>query len=212
MSFEANEGYLDAAAFTRQFVDPLRDALGIKLAGVIVEQEYVRKREAPSSEAFVGEWYGFFREVPHEGVAYHLEIRSDHLLTPGLAAWMESAGIGRVFSHWTWLPSLQEQWALAGEAFTARNDEAVVRLLNPRGMKYDEAFALAYPFEKPAPALSQTAEARRMVDEATALAYKAVERETVLNLIANNRAWGSSPHLAQTLANRFLDFADRYDA
>jgi hypothetical protein len=77
-------------------------------------------------------------------------------------------------------------------------------------MKYDEAFALAYPFTAPVPALAETPEARRMVDETTALAYKAVGEGVTLNVIANNRAWGSSPHLAQTLAHRFLDFADRY--
>ncbi|MEM1055042.1 MAG: DUF72 domain-containing protein [Bacteroidota bacterium] len=208
MTFEDNEGYLDAAGFTRQFVDPLRDALGVKLAGVIVEQEYVRVRESPPPEAVVGEWDGFFRDVPRE-VSYHLEIRSEHLLTPGLAAWMDSAGIGRVFSHWTWLPTLRDQWMLAGETFSARNREAIVRLLNPRDMKYDEAFALAYPFTEPVPALSETGQARRMIDESAALMYKAVESDVTLNLIANNRAWGSSPHLAQTLAHRFLDVADR---
>lgn len=211
MSFEENEGYLDAAGFTRQFVEPLRDALGVKLAGIIVEQEYVRKREAPSSEAFVGEWDAFFREVPRD-VAYHLEIRSEHLLTPGLAAWMEHTGIGRVFSHWTWLPTLRDQWTLADEAFTSRADDVVVRLLNPRDMKYNEAFALAYPFTAPVAALAETGQARRMIDETTALMYKAVERDATIHVIANNRAWGSSPHLAQTLAHRFLDFAERKGA
>ena len=208
MTFVENEGYLDADGFTRQFVRPLLDTLGVKLAGVIVEQEYVRVREAPEPEAFVGEWDAFFREVPREA-QYHLEIRSEHLLTPGLAAWMESAGLGRVFSHWTWLPTLHEQWTLAGETFSARNREAVIRLLNPRDMKYAEAFALAYPFTEPVPALSETGQARRMIDEATALMFKAVEQDVTLNLVANNRAWGSSPHLARALASRFLDVADR---
>ena len=208
MTFTENEGYLDARGFTHQFVAPLADALGVKLAGVIVEQEYVRKQEAPTPEAYIGEWDVFFRAVPSD-VAYHLEVRSEHLLTPGFAAWMASRKIGRVFSHWTWLPSLQDQWQLADEQFTSASGEAVVRLMNPRNMKFDEAFALAYPFEGPAPALSETPEARRMIDETTALAYKAVEQDVTLNVIANNRAWGSSPHLAQTVAHRFLDFAER---
>ena len=209
MSFESNPTYLDAEGFTARFVRPLAENLGVKLAGVIVEQEYVRRREAPSPEAYVGELDAFFREVPRE-VTYHLEVRTEHLLTPGLGAWMESAGIGRVLSHWTWLPSLHDQWRLAGERFTSGAGEAVVRLLNPRNVKYDEAFALAYPFAEPVPALSETPEARRMIDETTALAYKAAEADVTLNVVANNRAWGSSPHLAQTVAHRFLDFAERY--
>lgn len=208
MTFEDNPTYLDAHGFSEQFIAPLADSLGVKLAGVIIEQEYVRRREAPTPEAYIGEWDAFFSSIPRS-MAYHMEVRSEHLLTPGFAAWMASRKIGRVFSHWTWLPTLQEQWRLAEEQFTSASGEAIVRLLNPRNMKYDEAFALAYPFTNPVPALSETPEARRMVDETTALAYKAAEMGVTLNVIANNRAWGSSPHLAQAVAHRFLHFAER---
>ena len=84
--------------------------------------------------------------------------------------------------------------------------------MTPREMKFAESFALAYPFEGPAPALAETAEARQLVDETTALLYRAVADGVLLNLIANNRAWGNAPDLARTLADRFLDFADRFEA
>jgi len=112
-----------------------------------------------------------------------------------------------VFSHWQYLPSIKEQWERVGGRFTAADGNVVLRLLNPRGMSYGEAFAAAYPFEKPAPELAETSQARQMIDETTALAYRAIEADATLNVIANNRAWGNSPDLAAAVAARFLDFA-----
>ena len=51
-----------------------------------------------------------------------------------------------------------------------------------------------------------------MIDEATAIAYQAVEAGVMLDLIGNNRAWGNTPDLDRTLAHRFLDFAERRGA
>lgn len=203
-----NPTYLDARAFTRQFAEPAARKLGVKLGGIIFEQEYARVRESPSPEAFVAELDRFFADVP-EGLPYHLEIRSAHLLTPAYFELLERRGLGFVFSHWTWLPSIREQWRLAGERFSSSTGQAILRLLNPREMSYDEAFAHAYPFERAAPALAETPQARQMIDEATALAYKAVEAGVTLHTVCNNRAWGNSPDLARTLADRFLDFAER---
>ena len=184
------------------------DALGERLAGVIFEQEYARVRESPEPAAFVAELDRFFAEVPP--LPYHLEVRSPHLLSPLYTDWLAANGLGFVFSHWTWLPSLQAQWKLVGERFSSGDGEAILRLLNPREMKYAAAFAHAYPFTDAVPELSQTAQARTMINEATALAYKAIEQGVTLFTIANNRAWGNSPKLAQALSRRFLDFADRY--
>ena len=159
--FVDNPEYLDAAGYTDRFLAPALDALGAeRLAGVIFEQAYERVRESPPPEAFVGELDAFFADVP-DTVQAHLEVRSSHLLSPPFVAWLEARGLGFVFSHWTWLPSLKEQWGLAGERFTAANGEAVLRLMTPREMKFAESFALAYPFEGPAPGLAGTAEARR---------------------------------------------------
>jgi uncharacterized protein YecE (DUF72 family) len=208
--FVENPDYLDAAAYTDRFLAPALDALGeSRLAGVIFEQEYTRVSESPPPEAFVGELDAFFADVP-DTAQTHLEVRSPHLLVPPYFAWLESRGLGFVFSHWTWLPALREQWALAGQRFTAAGGEAVLRLVTPREMKFDRSLALAYPFDKPVPELAGTPQARQMIDEATALLYKAVEADVTLYAIASNRAWGNAPDLARTLASRFLDFAGRF--
>lgn len=208
LTFEENPDYLDASAFTERFALPAQDALGPRLAGVIVEQEYARVRESPPPEAFLTGLDRFFGDVPNN-LAYHLEVRSPHLLVPQYFEWLEQKGLGFCFSYWTWLPPLREQWELAGERVLASHGEAVVRLMNPRGMSHDETLALAYPFDRPVEALAGTPEARAMVDEAAALAYRAIAADVTLNVVTNNRAWGSAPDLARAVADRFLDFAER---
>ncbi len=204
--YEDNPTYLDADAYTRQFLDPAAALLGERLRGVLFEQEYTRVAESPEPEVFVANLDRFFRAVPDE-VQTHLEVRSPHLIVPAYVDWLAERGLGFVFSHWQYLPPIKEQWERVGGRLTAADGNAVLRLLNPRGMSYGDAFAAAYPFEEPVPALAETGQARQMVDEATALAYRAVEAGRTLNVIANNRAWGNSPALAQAVAARFLDFA-----
>ena len=211
VQYVENPDYLDADAFCSRFLLPARDTLGDRLSGVLFEQAYARVQDSPAPHAFVGELDAFFASVPDE-TSLHLEVRSPHLLTPPYFDWLQSRGLGFIYSHWTWLPSLQEQWRLAGERLLASGDEVVLRLLCPREMRFNESLRLAHPFSKPVPALAATPQARQMVDEATALMYKAIESDVRLNVIASNRAWGSAPDLARALADRFLDFAARFGA
>ncbi len=210
-AYVENDDYLDADAFTRRFLVPAQQKLGVKLAGVILEQPYERAAESPPPDEFVAEWDRFISEVPNDA-AYHLEVRSSHLLTPAYLEWLANRELGFCFSHWQWLPPIIDQWRLAGERFSSASGEAVLRLVQPRDMTFDESFDRAYPFEGPAPGLSDTRDARRMIDEATALMYQAVEAGVVLNVVGNNRAWGNTPDLGRALANRFLDFAERKGA
>ncbi len=209
--YEENPTYLDAGSYTQQFLDPAVELLGDRLRGILFEQEYTRVAESPDPEAFVANLDGFFRDVPDE-VQTHLEVRSPHLIVPAYVDWLEARGLGFVFSHWQYLPSIKEQWERTGGRLTAADGNVVLRLLSPRGMPYAESFAAAYPFEGPAPELAETKQARQMIDEATALAYRTIESGRTLNVIASNRAWGNSPALAQAVAARFLDFAGQRGA
>ncbi|MEM1117023.1 MAG: DUF72 domain-containing protein [Bacteroidota bacterium] len=211
LAYVDNLDFLDAEAFTSRFVVPAQKKLGVKLAGIIVEQPYERARESPPPEQFVAEWDRFLADVPNDA-AYHLEVRSSHQLSPAYLEWVANAEVGFCFSHWRWLPPIVDQWRLAGERFTSASGEAVIRLVQPRDMDFATSWRLAYPFEGPAAGLSDNREARRMVDETTALMYQAVEAGVVLNVIGNNRAWGNTPDLGRTLAHRFLDFAERKGA
>ena len=59
------------------------------------------------------------------------------------------------------------------------------------------------------PALSETQQAHDMVLDATALAYRAEAGGALLNVIANNRAWGNAPDLNRAIAHRILDEAEK---
>lgn len=202
--FIDNPDFLDLDAYLSTFHEPAVDLLGDQLDGFIFQQEYQRVGDSPHPTANVETLDTFFSALPDD-VQPHLELRSEHLLSPEYFDWLDERGLGHVFSHWTWLPAIRDQWARCGERFTAANDQAVARLLTPRDVKYADAYATAYPFDHPVPELSETAQAHDMVLDATALTYRAEAHNATLNLIANNRAWGNAPDLARTIAHRILD-------
>lgn len=202
--FVDNPDFLDREAYQTRFHAPLREILGDRLAGIIFQQEYQRVGSSPSPQDNVEALDAFFRPLDGD-VQAHLELRSEHLLTPVYFDWLAERGLGHVFSHWTWLPPIRKQWQMAGERLTAADGQVVGRLLTPRDVKYADAYAAAYPFDERVPAIADTDQARDMVLDATALAYRAEAQNARLNLIANNRAWGNAPDLARTIAQRILD-------
>jgi uncharacterized protein YecE (DUF72 family) len=202
--FVDNPDYLDAEGYLETFHEPAVELVGDRLEGLIFQQEYQRVAESPEPAANVKQLDGFFSRLPDD-TQVHVELRSDHLLKGGYFDWLDERGLGHVFSHWTWLPAIREQWARCGERFTAANDQAVARLLTPRDTKYAEAYATAHPFDAPVPELSETEQAHDMVLDATALTYRAQAEGALLNIVANNRAWGNAPDLARTIGHRILD-------
>ena len=208
VTYEDNPDYLNARAYTRRFHEPALDVLGARLGGLIFEQAYQRVDASPDPEHNVATLDAFFREVPND-VQAHLELRSAHLLVPAYFDWLEQRGLGFVFSHWTWLPPIREQWRLCGGRFTAADRQAVARLLTPLDMPYAKAYAQAYPFDRPLPQIVDSAEGRNLILDVTALTYQAEEHGVLLNVFANNRAWGNAPDLARTIAHRVLDEEQR---
>ena len=203
--FADNPDFLDAEGCRTRFLEPLGEVLGKRAVGVIYQQEYQRKAGSPLPGENVEALATFFDRLAGEGPQAHVELRSGHLLTPGYFDFLAEAGLGFVFSHWTWLPMIRRQWRMAGERFTAANGEAVCRLLTPRDTKYAEAYAEAHPFDAPVPSLSDTPQARDMVDDAAAFLFQAEAHGTILNLALNNRAWGNAPDLGRAIAHRALD-------
>jgi uncharacterized protein YecE (DUF72 family) len=206
--FVDNPTFLEASAYVETFHEPALELLGDRLDGVIFQQEYQRVADSPSPSENVDQLDAFFGALPNAPQA-HIELRSEHLLRGPYFDWLADRGLGHVFSHWTWLPPIRRQWALTGERLTAANGQVVTRLLTPRDMKYAEAYATAHPFEAPVPELSETQQARDMVLDTTALAYRAEAQNASLNIIANNRAWGNAPDLTRTIAHRILDEAEK---
>jgi uncharacterized protein YecE (DUF72 family) len=199
-----NPTFLDAEGYISTFHEPAVELLGDRLDGIIFQQEYQRVAESPSPDENVNQLDDFFSQLPDDA-QFHLELRSEHLLSTSYFDWLDARGLGHVFSHWTWLPAIRKQWKQCGQRFTATNDQVVSRLLTPRNVKYADAYATAYPFDAPAPEISETEQAHDMVLDVTALAYRAQAENALLNVVANNRAWGNAPDLARTIAHRILD-------
>ena len=207
-SFVDNPDFLDAEGYVNSFHEPAVELMGDRLDGIIFQQEYQRVADSPSPDANIKQLDNFFSALPSDA-QFHLELRSEHLLSNSYFDWLDTRGLGHVFSHWTWLPAIRKQWSMCGERFTAANDQVVSRLLTPRNVKYADAYAKAYPFDAPVSELSESEQANDMVLDATALAYRAEAENATLNVIANNRAWGNAPDLARSIAHRILDEEDR---
>ena len=117
---------------------------------------------------------------------------------------MEKHGVGQVLSHWTWLPTLDKQFAKSGRRFFNSGGQAIIRLMTPRGARYEEAYARAHPFD----ALVDTMLNPVMVEEAAELMWEAVDNNIQINIIVNNRAGGNAPLVGRHIAMRFIEMGD----
>jgi hypothetical protein len=113
---------------------------------------------------------------------------------------LEKYGVGQVLSHWTWLPPLRKQLAKAGGKFFNAGGQSVMRLLTPIGMRYEDSYVQAFPFDKLVEGMLRP----EMILETVDLMMEAVNQRVVMNVIINNRASGNAPLLAQMVARKFL--------
>ncbi|NNF04214.1 MAG: DUF72 domain-containing protein [Rhodothermales bacterium] len=214
-SWQDNADYLNREMYLKGFLHPAQELLGDRLQGVIFEQEYQRRNESPGEEEFVGGLSEFFADVdaavPVDEVPTHLEIRSPHLLTKSYFDWLEDAGLGHVFSHWTWLPPIREQWDMCGGRLTSSDRHVVARLLTPLRKKYADAYALAHPFDSAVEEIFDTQQAKEMVLDTTALTIQALKHDFAATVILNNRAWGNAPAMGQVIARRVQEELDKQD-
>jgi hypothetical protein len=109
-------------------------------------------------------------------------------------------GVGQVLSQWTWLPPLRKQLAKADGRFFNADNECVIRLLTPLGMRYEDSYVRAYPFDKLVEGMLQP----EMVLETVDIVKAAIEKGMLVNLIVNNRAGGNAPLVAQEIGEKFL--------
>jgi uncharacterized protein YecE (DUF72 family) len=193
-----NDQYLDPEVFIRQFYEPAVQLLGARLDGIVFEQEYQREGDRVSPDEQADQLNSFFRVVPQDN-RYHVELRTEAFLVSPVFEVLERHGVGQVLSHWTWLPSLSGQFSLSGQKFLNR-DSCIVRLMTPRGMRYEDAYARAHPFD----ALIRGMQSPGMVKDTTRLINAAIERGVRINVIVNNRAGGNAPLIAQQIARQFL--------
>lgn len=194
-----NDQYLNPDTFTNRFYEPVIGLLAPWIKGFIFEQEYQRKQDRPSPKAMAGKLDDFFSAIPEDS-RYHVEIRTDSLLTSPVFGVFEKHGLGRVLSHWTWLPRLSSQFASSGKKFLNKGENCIVRLMTPRGIRYEDAYARTHPFNKMVDGMMN----HEMVDETVDIMRAAIENGVQINVVVNNRAGGNAPLIAQKIAEKFL--------
>ena len=197
-SFVVNANYLDPEIFTKQFYQPATDILGASLAGMIFEQEYQRKNERKPVQDLATEFDRFFDAIPND-TRYHVELRTGAYLSPPVFAIFEKHGIGQVLSHWTWLPRLKNQLATAeGKNFNAGRHR-IIRLMTPHGMRYEDAYARAFPFDS----LVQEMIQPEMIQDTVDIMRQGIEENLDTSILINNRSGGNAPLIAEKIAGAF---------
>ncbi|MBW2009055.1 MAG: DUF72 domain-containing protein [Deltaproteobacteria bacterium] len=110
-----------------------------------------------------------------------VELRTEALLGGAVLEVFARHGLGQVLSHWTWGTWYCVSWT-------------------PRGMRYEEAYAKAHPFD----ALVEGMMSAPMVEESADIAARAMEQGVRVSVIVNNRAGGNAPLIARHVAECFL--------
>jgi len=196
--FVDNEAYLNPLAFTERFYQPAVELLGPKIRGFIFEQEYHRRSERIPIPELVSALNQFFEAIPRDD-RYHLELRTESYLQAPVFEMMGQHGVGQVLSHWTWLPPLEKQFTRSGQRFINAGKQAVIRLMTPLNMRYEEAYAKAFPFDKIVEGMLQP----RMIEDTIRLMKTGLEQDIQMNIIINNRSGGNAPLIARQIAEKF---------
>jgi uncharacterized protein YecE (DUF72 family) len=197
--FLENEDYLNVSGFVKRFYDPVLELLDPWLDGIIFEQEYQRKDERMSVRDQADSLDEFFSSLPRDN-RFHVELRTQSYLEEPVLTVLKNHGVGQVLSHWTWLPSLKQQFAMGGGRFVNRGRKGMIRLMTPRGVRYEDAYAKAHPFDKLVPGMMSVDMVRHTVE----IMKEAVNQGTGIHVIVNNRSGGNAPLIAQEVAKAFL--------
>jgi uncharacterized protein YecE (DUF72 family) len=192
-----NENSLNPDIFIRQFYEPAVEILGPCLHGIIFEQEYHIKNDRVPASILAQDLDEFFSKTPKE-TRYHIELRTEAYLADPVFEVLKKHGVGLVFSHWTWLPSLQKQLAKVKGKFFNSGNQVIIRLITPLRMSYEESYAKAFPFDKMVPGMLDP----EMIEDTARIVNGAIEDKVQVNLIINNRVGGSAPLIAQTIADK----------
>ena len=169
------------------------------MSGLIFEQEYQRKQDRVPVKQMAEDLNRFFESIPKD-TRYHIELRTDAYLSLPVFEVLEKHGVGQVLSHWTWLPPLRKQLAKSDHRVLNSGNQRIVRLMTPIGMRYEDAYSKAHPFDKLVEGMLQP----EMVRETADIMRRAIEDSVETSIIINNRAGGNAPVIAQKLAEKFL--------
>jgi hypothetical protein len=83
------------------------------------------------------------------------------------------------------------------EFFNSGN-QAVIRLITPLRMGYEESYAKAFSFDKMVNGMLDP----EMIEDTIKIVNEAIKDKIQVNLIINNRAGGNAPLIAQKIVDR----------
>jgi phosphoheptose isomerase len=72
--------------------------------------------------------------------------------------------------------------------------------MTPIGIRYEDAYARAFPFDRLKEEMIQPG----MIAQTAQLMWEALRSEVEINIIINNRAAGNAPRLAQRIVREFV--------
>lgn len=195
-----NPDYLNSEVFVGQFYEPAQEILGDLMSALIFEAAYLPKKIRLSASEHAEAWDRFFQQIPKDN-RYHVELRTEGLLTHEYFKVLAEHGVGQVYSHWTWLPSLSKQFDLNDHEFSNAGQECILRLMTARRMRYEESYRMAHPFNQLVAGMLDA----RMLEEAVEIVSAAIDKGVTANVIINNRAGGNAPIIAQMLSQQVVE-------
>jgi uncharacterized protein YecE (DUF72 family) len=183
-----NPRFLDAALCEELVLAPARAGLGSRAGPVIFEFQ----RFGLDPDSFLPALDRFLSKLP-AGHQYAVEVRNPAILGARYHDVLKAHGAAHVYNHWTLMPALAAQHAALGRRFSA--PFTLMRLLTPLGTSHADAVARYAPYAKlvrPQP---------RMRADVLALIRQALEEQTDVFVLANNRAEGNAPSTIQAIAD-----------
>jgi uncharacterized protein YecE (DUF72 family) len=182
-----NPHFLDAGYFVEQVLAPYAAVFRPHTGPFIFEFQRALGMEPG---AFVERLDKFLARLPTSW-EYAVEVRHESLLTKEYHAILKEHGVAHVYNHWTHMPRLSEQHRMFAGTFTA--PFVVLRLLTPRGVKYEDAVKRYKPYDKIVQALPD------MRADTVDLAEQAMKEEKRAYVLVNNRSEGSAPRTIQAI-------------
>ena len=76
----------------------------------------------------------------------------------------------------------------------------MIRLLTPIGMRYEDSYVKAYPFDRLIEGMLQP----EMVLDTVEIVKLAIDNGKTVNVLVNNRSGGNAPLIAQKIAKKFV--------
>ncbi len=184
---KTNPRFLDAALCEEMVLAPAYTGLGSRAGPVIFEFQ----RFGLDPESFVPALDRFLSQLP-AGRQYAVEIRNPAILGSRYHDVLKTHGVAHVYNHWTFMPPLSAQHATLNRRFPA--PFTLMRLLTPLGTPHADAVTRYTPYTKLVQPLP------RMRADVLALIRQALEKQTAVFVLANNRAEGNAPSTIQAIA------------